>query len=158
GDIMKVVPWITLGMAVGLAAGAGWLLTGKESAAQAEEAKKADAAKGPSKKETAKKPAADDELKPAPYPEDPLNSPAEKNYKGSGGYRWLNVALQATVREHERHGARPTIGSRNLAIVVTAMFDAWAAYDAKAVGTRLGGKLRRPTSERTTANKDKAIA
>jgi hypothetical protein len=69
----------------------------------------------------------------------------------------LNIAFQATAREHERHGARPTIGSRHLAMVVTAMFDAWAAYDAKAVGTRLGDKLRRPSNERTIANKDKAI-
>jgi hypothetical protein len=96
--------------------------------------------------------------KPGFYPEDPLNSPAEKNYRGSGAYRCLNIALQATAREHERHGARPTIGSRNLAICVTAMYDAWAAYDDKAVGTRLGGKLRRPRAERTGANKDRAIA
>jgi hypothetical protein len=68
------------------------------------------------------------------------------------------LALAATAREHERHGARPTIGSRNLAIVVTAMFDAWAAYDARAVGTRLGGRLRRPAVERTLANKEKALA
>src|SRR5207237_1710727 len=40
----------------------------------------------------------------------------------------------------------------------TAMYDAWAAYDAKAVGTRLGGKLRRPARERTDANKARAIA
>ena len=38
------------------------------------------------------------------------------------------------------------------------MYDAWAAYDDKAVGTRLGGKLRRPPAERTPANKEKAIA
>src|SRR5262249_31745002 len=38
------------------------------------------------------------------------------------------------------------------------MYDAWAAYDKKAVGTRLGGKLRRPTAEHTMANKEKAIA
>ena len=38
------------------------------------------------------------------------------------------------------------------------MYDAWAAYDDKAVGTRLGGKLRRPKAERTLANKEKAIA
>src|SRR5262249_38120214 len=62
-----------------------------------------------------------------------------------------------TAREHERYGARPTIGSRNLAIVVTAMYDAWAAYDPKAVGTRLGGRLRRPSAESTVANKEKAI-
>ena len=96
--------------------------------------------------------------KPAPRPEDDLLPAAERGYKGSAAYRWLNVALQATAREHERNGPRPTIGSRNLGIVVTAMFDAWAAYDATAVGTRLGDKLRRPRAERTDANKEKAIA
>jgi hypothetical protein len=151
---MKVFPWITLGLLAGLLIGAGWLLTG-EPVARGDEAKKvagkpADKDKDPTKsKET--------EVKAGPYPEDPLLPEVERDYKGSGAYRWLNVALQATAREHERHGARPTIGSRNLGIVVTAMFDAWAAYDDKAVGTRLGGKLRRPISERTTANKDKAI-
>jgi hypothetical protein len=45
-----------------------------------------------------------------------------------------------------------------LAIIVTAMYDAWAAYDEQAVGTRLGDKLRRPPAERTLANKEKAIA
>src|SRR5204863_1796065 len=35
--------------------------------------------------------------------------------------------------------------------------DAWAAYDAKAVGSRFGGKLRRPAAERTDANKARAI-
>jgi hypothetical protein len=102
-----------------------------------------------------------EEVKPAPSPVDPLLPPDEAKYLASGAsgaYRWLNVALEATAREHERHGARPTIGSRNLAIVVTAMFDAWAAYDARAVGTRLGGKLRRPSGECTPSNKEKAIA
>src|SRR5262249_31315339 len=92
------------------------------------------------------------------YPEDDLLPAVERGYKGSAAYRWLNVALQATAREHERHGARPTIGSRNLAMCTTAMFDARAAYDDKAVATRLGGKLRRPSNERTPANKEKAIA
>jgi hypothetical protein len=99
----------------------------------------------------------DTEAKPAPFPIDPLKKPDEAKYRGSAAYEWLNVALEATAREHDRHGARPTIGSRNLAIVVTAMFDAWAAYDAKAVGTRLGDKLRRPIAARTLANKEKAI-
>jgi hypothetical protein len=143
-----------------LAAGVGWIISVQEPFALAGEGakqavKKAEAGKDPSK--DVKKPSGKEEVKPGPYPEDPLTPPAEKNYKGSGAYRWLNVALEATAREHERHGARPTIGSRNLGMCVTAMFDAWAAYDAKAVGTRLGGKLRRPTSERTTSNKDTAI-
>jgi hypothetical protein len=54
--------------------------------------------------------------------------------------------------------ARPPILSRTMAIVLTSMYDAWAACDDKAVGTRLGGKLRRPASECTQANKEKAIA
>jgi hypothetical protein len=76
----------------------------------------------------------------------------------SAAYQWLDIALEATAREHERNAPRPTIGSRMLAIVVTAMYDAWAAYDEKAVGTRLRGKLRRPKAEHTIANKEKAIA
>jgi hypothetical protein len=76
----------------------------------------------------------------------------------SAAYRWLDIALEATAREHERTSPRPTVGSRMLAIAVTAMYDAWAAYDARAVGTRLGGRLRRPPAERTPANKETAIA
>jgi hypothetical protein len=70
----------------------------------------------------------------------------------------LDLALEATAREHQRHGPRPTVGSRMLAIIVTCMFDAWAAYDAHAVGTQTGGTLRRPAAERTAANKKQAMA
>jgi hypothetical protein len=52
----------------------------------------------------------------------------------------------------------PPMVARALAIVHTAMFDAWAAYDAVAVGTRLGGSLRRPPAERTNANKAEAMS
>jgi len=45
-----------------------------------------------------------------------------------------------------------------MAIACTAMFDAWAAYDPAAIGTRLGGALRRPVAEHTIANKTKAIS
>src|SRR5215204_3133978 len=76
----------------------------------------------------------------------------------SAAYEWLEVALEATAREHERVSPRPTVGSRMLMIITNAMYDAWAAYDEKAVGTRLGGKLRRPKSEHTEANKRIAIA
>src|SRR3954462_10734912 len=50
----------------------------------------------------------------------------------SAAYVWLDVALEATAREHDRNTPRPTIGSRMLGIVVTCMYDAWAAYDDKA--------------------------
>jgi len=76
----------------------------------------------------------------------------------SAAYRWVDVLLEASGRDAVRYEPRPTILSRTMAIVLTAMYDAWAAYDEKAVGTRLGGDLRRPAAERTRANKEQAIA
>jgi hypothetical protein len=73
-------------------------------------------------------------------------------------YRWLDIAQEATARDVERSSPRPTVISRTLAIWATAAYDAWAAYDAVAVGSRLGGTLRRPARERTLANKAKAIS
>jgi hypothetical protein len=52
----------------------------------------------------------------------------------------------------------PTVVARAISVVHTAIFDAWAAYDARAQGTRLRGSLRRPAAERTLANKNKAIS
>jgi hypothetical protein len=68
--------------------------------------------------------------------------------------RWDAAALQG-VRD-SRIG--PPMVARALAIAHTCMFDAWAAYDKKALGTRLGGDLRRPRTERTLANKNEAIS
>ena len=73
-------------------------------------------------------------------------------------YAWLDVAEEATARNVDRFAARPTVISRTLAIWATAMFDAWAAYDDKAVGSRLLGALRRPEAERTLMNKQVAIS
>jgi uncharacterized protein DUF6851/vanadium-dependent haloperoxidase-like protein len=81
-----------------------------------------------------------------------------KDFEPSAAYQWLDVLLEASGRDAERHRPRPTILSRTMALVLTSMYDAWAAYDEVAVGTRLGAKLRRPTPERTLANKEKAIA
>jgi hypothetical protein len=52
----------------------------------------------------------------------------------------------------------PTIAARALAVAHTAMFDAWAAYDARAVATRPHRDWRRPSSEATDANKAKAVS
>jgi hypothetical protein len=68
--------------------------------------------------------------------------------------RWNDAALQG-VRESK---LGPPMVARGLAIVHTAAYDAWAAYDREAVGTRLGGALRRPPAERTRANKEQAIS
>jgi hypothetical protein len=48
--------------------------------------------------------------------------------------------------------------ARALAIVHTCIYDAWAAYDQHALGTRLGGSLRQHPSHRRIANKNKAIS
>ncbi|MBK8979145.1 MAG: vanadium-dependent haloperoxidase [Planctomycetes bacterium] len=76
----------------------------------------------------------------------------------SAAWRWLDVVLEACARDVERVGARPTILSRQMAIPMTAMFDAWAAYDDRAVGSWPGPSLRRPPAERTRRNQETAIA
>lgn len=38
------------------------------------------------------------------------------------------------------------------------MYDAWSAYDSRAIGAVVGSSLRRPASERTDVNKAKAIS
>jgi hypothetical protein len=68
--------------------------------------------------------------------------------------QWNEAALQAIRVTHPG----PPIVARALAIVDTCMFDAWAAYDARAKGTRYGSALRRPSTERTNDNKEKAIS
>jgi hypothetical protein len=67
---------------------------------------------------------------------------------------WNEAALQG-VRDSK---LGPPMVARALAIVHTCIFDAWAAYDHEAVGTRLGGALRRPPRERTLANMNAAIS
>ncbi len=68
---------------------------------------------------------------------------------------WNKVAL-AEVRVASKQG--PPVIARALAIAHTCIYDAWAAYDSKAVGTTLGGSLRRPAPERTDANMAQAIS
>ena len=68
--------------------------------------------------------------------------------------QWNNAALQA-VRD-TRMG--PPMVARALAVVYTSMYDTWAAYDASATGTQLGGSLRRPADERTHENKQMAVS
>ncbi|MBK8814118.1 MAG: phosphoesterase [Methylococcaceae bacterium] len=68
--------------------------------------------------------------------------------------KWNDAALEAIRVTHPG----PPIVARALAITHTCMYDAWAAYDARAKGTRFAGNLRRPIGERTDANKEKAIS
>jgi hypothetical protein len=67
---------------------------------------------------------------------------------------WNQAALQG-VRDSK---IGPPMVARALAIIHTSAYDAWAVYDAAALGTRYGRALRRPPEERTAANKRKAIS
>jgi len=67
--------------------------------------------------------------------------------------RWNAAALAALTAAH----AGPTVGARALAIVHTCMYDAWAAYQPMALGTRLGGTLRAP-APRSQANEAEAVS
>lgn len=65
---------------------------------------------------------------------------------------------QAILTAIQNTRTSPPVAARALAIMHTCMFDAWATYDEVALGTRLGGSLRRPKIERTDANKEKAVS
>jgi hypothetical protein len=91
-------------------------------------------------------------LGPGPlYPLDAYGPRADDN----AVLRWSEQTLSA-IRALK---TGPTINARALAIVHTAMYDAWAAYDATAVPTqRGGGWARRPPAERTDAYKSQAVS
>jgi hypothetical protein len=63
--------------------------------------------------------------------------------------KWNDVLLQS-VRSSK---LGPPMVARAIGIVHTCGFDAWAAYDDVAVGTRLGSSLRRPAAERRPTRK-----
>jgi hypothetical protein len=70
--------------------------------------------------------------------------------------KW-NHQLLETIKANPA-GTGPVVTARALGVLHTATFDAWAAYDPVAKGTRLGSGLRRPSTEFTNANKSKAIS
>jgi hypothetical protein len=90
----------------------------------------------------------------APAPVLRLNAVESPSDEVNDVLRWNQTALEAV----SNGTLGPPMVARALKIVHTAMYDAWAAYDDAAVGTRLGGTLRRPLSERTDANRVEAIS
>ena len=61
---------------------------------------------------------------------------------------WNNAALAAI----QATNTPPTVVSRALAMVHTSMFDAWAAYDTKAIGSLPNSPARQPASAATPDN------
>lgn len=68
--------------------------------------------------------------------------------------KWNNATLEAI----KINKTPPPMAARNLALVHTAMYDAWTAYDDVAFSTLFDGFCRRPKDERTLENKQKAIS
>jgi TAT (twin-arginine translocation) pathway signal sequence len=79
---------------------------------------------------------------------------AESETGDSVVVRWNAAALQG-VRDSK---LGPPMVARSLAIVHTCVYDAWAAYNGQAIGTRLGAALRRPSREHTRTNQETAIS
>lgn len=73
-------------------------------------------------------------------------------------YQWGEMALWATAEDTERFQPRPTITSRYLGLVFTAVFDAWSRYDDAAFPVYLEGVARISKGARTLAAKEKAIS
>ena len=73
-------------------------------------------------------------------------------------YKWGEIAMAATANNTEKFTPRPTVTSRFLGLIWTAVFDAWSRYDSVAVPVYLKNVDRRPASERTNRNKEIAIS
>jgi len=73
-------------------------------------------------------------------------------------YKWGEITMTATADNTEQFSPRPTVTSRFLGLIWTAVFDAWSRYDSVAVPVFLKNVDRRPIPERTLANKEKAIS
>lgn len=68
--------------------------------------------------------------------------------------QWNDAALEAIRVTHPG----PPMVARMLAVLNTSAFDAWAAFDNKARGTRFGTSLRAPANILNEASKKEAVA
>jgi hypothetical protein len=79
-------------------------------------------------------------------------------FSPSLAYRWINITLDAAANEIEKHAPRPTVSSRLIAIPIYAMYNAWAAYDTRAIGTIPEAFVRQPQTRDRRAHQAKAIS
>ena len=79
-------------------------------------------------------------------------------FSPSLAYRWVDVTLEAAADEIERHAPRPTVSSRLIAMPIHAMYNAWAAYDRRAIGTIPEAFVRQPQTRDRRARQAKAMS
>ncbi len=73
-------------------------------------------------------------------------------------YKWGKISLELTANDTERFNPRPTVTSRILGLVWTAVYDAWSRYDTTANTVYTVGVARRPMTEFSEKNKETAIS
>jgi PAP2 superfamily len=86
------------------------------------------------------------------------SSGAEPLGKNNIAYQWGEIALNCTGNDTERFRPRPTVTSRFLGLIWTAVYDAWTRYDDKANPVYLQKVKRQPVAARTLRNKEIAIS
>lgn len=91
-------------------------------------------------------------------PPQPIVKSADPVAPDNMAYKWGQMALTATANDTERFSPRPTVTSRFLGLIFTAVFDAWSRYDEHAVPMYLEDVDRRPANEQTLDNKEIAIS
>ena len=73
-------------------------------------------------------------------------------------YQWSEMAIIGTANDTDRIAPRPTVTSRFLGLIFTAIFDAWSAFDESAIPVYMKTYKKLPAPEQTQANKEKAIS
>ncbi|HEY0062906.1 MAG TPA: vanadium-dependent haloperoxidase [Telluria sp.] len=91
--------------------------------------------------------------RPRPGP-NPPTPPTPDPVRSKVAFGWNAVALTALALAR----TPAPLAARSMAILHTAIYNAWAAYDALALSTRHGAQLRRPLAERTPANQLRALS
>ena len=59
----------------------------------------------------------------------PLQPTGENNL----AYKWGEIAMTCTANDTEKFKPRPTVTSRYLGLIWTAVFDSWSRFDDKAI-------------------------
>ncbi|NJR68836.1 MAG: vanadium-dependent haloperoxidase [Synechococcales cyanobacterium CRU_2_2] len=94
-----------------------------------------------------------EETWPHPVPPNPLQDTQNDTPKDAV-LRWNETTLKAISLA--KLGPTPT--SRAIGIVTTSMYDAWAAYDQRAIGTTLGNSLQVSAEHINDSNKQTALS
>lgn len=95
--------------------------------------------------------------KQVPDPPEQVNEVKKKGVDNIA-YKWGKISLDLTANDTERFNPRPTVTSRILGLVWTAIYDAWSRYDSTANTIYTVGIARRPWSEFSEKNKETAIS